>query len=44
MKLIIAVIAFMFGSVFGIFVEALMMAAHDEDEIMQQWGRRDEKK
>lgn len=42
MIVIVGIIAFYIGSIFGIFVEALMKAAHDEDERMQQGTKKHE--
>ena len=40
MIIIVGIVMFNIGAVFGISISALMKAAHDEDERMQQWVER----
>ena len=43
MIIFVGIGSFVFGAIFGMFTVAALVVAHDEDEWMQQRGRRDEK-
>lgn len=43
MAIIVGIVMLFVGTTIGVFVEAMMVAAHDEDERMQQGARKNGK-